>query len=82
MTKNIRYILETKPKRKWWHNLEAGLLVVYIVFLLYALFGLIRDCFQDAVSVLLGMVGASAVIMLLIWIFPKGAKPRSGFSNS
>lgn len=69
MTKNIRYILETKPKRKWYHNLEAGLLVVYMAFLLYALFGLIRNCFQDAVPVLLGMVGGSAIIMLLIWIF-------------
>ena len=82
MTKNIRYILETKPKRKWYHNLEAALLVVYMAFLLYALFGLIRNCFQDTVPVLLGMVGVSAIIMLLIWISPKGAKPRSGFSNS
>lgn len=69
--KKIEYILETKPRsrRRWYHNLEAALLVVYMAFLLYALFGLIRNCFQDAVPVLLGMVGGSAIIMLLIWIF-------------
>lgn len=68
MTPKIKYILETKPKRKWWHNLEATLLIVYMAFLLYALFRLIRNCFRDAVPFLLGMVGVSAIIMLLIWI--------------
>lgn len=64
MTRKIEYILETKPKsrRRWYHNLEAVLLVVYMVFLLYALFGLIRDCFDGATEYLSAIVILSLIL--------------------
>lgn len=70
--KKIEYILETKPRsrRRWYHNLEAALLVVYMAFLLYALFGLIRDCFDRAFELLIDL-GIVSLIIGMVCLYVK-----------